>query len=275
MARLYLKFEDRVIREVNLSVGVVTIGRQPDNLLQIDNPAVSGHHAKIYWEHDHYAIEDMESFNGTYINNRRITKEALDSGDVVLIGKHTIVFRAEGSESVAAEQKAMADRSLSLQSHLDKGRPPQLDPTVMLDTKKAKEMLVQAAAAAAAAGVAGVQMQGTAAKPSATGAAIFGRRRIGTLTMLGGKTNRQHYVLSSKLSVIGRSEMATIRLKRWFAPRIAASIQQREDGYFIVGARKNSKIRVNNIEIAAGQKELKEGDVVEVAGIRATFGYQA
>ena len=40
-------------------------------------------------------------------------------------------------------------------------------------------------------------------------------------------------MLSSKLSVIGKSELASIRLKRWFAPRIAASIQQGEDGYFI------------------------------------------
>ena len=62
---------------------------------------------------------------------------------------------------------------------------------------------------------------------------IGGRQRIGTLTVIDGKTNQQHYVLSSKLSVIGKSEMASIRLKRWFAPRTAASIQQGEDGYFI------------------------------------------
>src|SRR2546425_9005095 len=41
--------------EVTLSQGVVTIGRLPDNLIQVDNPAVSGHHAKIYWDTDHYA----------------------------------------------------------------------------------------------------------------------------------------------------------------------------------------------------------------------------
>lgn len=274
MARLYLKFDERVLREIALSGGVVTIGRQPDNLLQIDNPAVSGHHAKVYWEGDRYVLEDIESFNGTYVNNRRISKVVLEDGDVVLIGKHTIVFRAQDSENVSAQQKATVDRSISLQGQLDKARPLQLDPTVILDTRRAKEMLVQAAAAASAAGAPELQMHGIAAK-SATSAGIFGRRRIGTLTMIDGKTNRQHYVLSSKLSVIGKSEMATIRLKRWFAPHIAASIQQREDGYFIVGARKNSKVKVNNTEIGAGQKELKAGDVIEVAGIRATFGYEA
>ena len=74
MARLSLKFQDRVLREMVPTGGVITIGRQPDNVLCIDNPAVSGHHAKIYWEADGYVIEDMESFNGTYLNDQRIER---------------------------------------------------------------------------------------------------------------------------------------------------------------------------------------------------------
>jgi pSer/pThr/pTyr-binding forkhead associated (FHA) protein len=273
MAKLYLRFEQRVIREITLSVGVVTIGRQPDNLLQIDNPAVSGHHAKVYWEGDHYVLEDTESFNGTYINNRRISKVVLQDGDVVLIGKHTIAFQAQDSENASALHKT-ADRSVFLQQQLDKARPRQLDLTVVLDTRSAEKMRAQLAAAAAAAGATGLPVHGIGANPPAADAGIAGRRKIGTLTVVDGKTNRRHYVLSSKLSVIGKSEMASIRLKRWFAPRIAASIQLREDGYYIVGAGRKSKVKVNDAEIDAGKKELKAGDTIEVAGIRATFDYE-
>jgi pSer/pThr/pTyr-binding forkhead associated (FHA) protein len=272
MAKLYLRFEQRVIREITLSVGVVTIGRQPDNLLQIDNPAVSGHHAKVYWEVDHYVLEDTESFNGTYINNRRVSKVVLQDGDVVLIGKHTIAFQAQVSENVSAQHKT-ADRSVFLQQQVDKARPRQLDLTVVLDTRSAERMRAQLAAAAAA-GAPGAQAHGTGANPPAADAGMAGRRKIGTLTVVNGKTNRRHYVLSSKLSVIGKSEMASIRLKRWFAPRIAASIQLREDGYYIVGAGRKSKVKVNDTEINAGKKELKAGDLIEVAGIRATFDYE-
>ena len=49
----------------------MTIGRQPENLLRIDNPAVSGNHAKIYSEGNRYVLEDSESFNGTYVNQQR------------------------------------------------------------------------------------------------------------------------------------------------------------------------------------------------------------
>jgi pSer/pThr/pTyr-binding forkhead associated (FHA) protein len=272
MAHLYLKFEGRIIREIVLSVGVVTIGRQPDNLLHIDNPAVSGHHAKVYWETDHYVLEDAESFNGTYLNHRRISKVALKDGDVVLIGKHTVEFRAQGGEKAFAQRRTV-DRSISWQDHLDNAKPPQLDPTMVLDTRKAKEMLAKAAAAASASGAVGLQTLGIVEKPSANAGTAL-RQRIGTLTVIDGKTNQQHYVLSSKLSVIGKSEMASIQLKRWFAPRIAASIHRRGDGYFIVCAGRNIKIRVNESEVAGGQRELRAGDVIEVAGIRTTFGYQ-
>jgi FHA domain-containing protein len=271
MAKLALRFQERALREVALTVGVVTIGRQPDNLLRIDNPAVSGHHAKIYWEGGGYILEDMESFNGTYVNNRRIGRVMLKDADVVLIGKHSVEFHAEAGENVFT-QPGTKDRSTCWQGQVDKTRPPQLDPTMVLDSRRVREMLARTASPVS--GPATVQTLGIAAIPSAESMEIAGQRRMGTLTVIAGRTNRQHYVLSSKLSVIGKSEMASIRLRRWFAPRIAASIHQREDGYFLVAAGKNIKIRVNNTEVANGQQELKAGDAIKVAGITATFGYE-
>jgi hypothetical protein len=72
--------------------------------------------------------------------------------------------------------------------------------------------------------------------------------------------------------VIGKSDMASIKLKGWFAPKVAAVINRRDGKYFIAASEKNVKISINN-EPIAGQQELAEGDVVEVAGIKATFGY--
>jgi hypothetical protein len=43
---------------------------------------------------------------------------------------------------------------------------------------------------------------------------------IGTLTIVKGRTDQQRYVLTSKLTLIGKSKMAGIRLKRWFAPAL-------------------------------------------------------
>ena len=91
--------------------------------------------------------------------------------------------------------------------------------------------------------------------------------------MVAGRTDRSRYLLLGKLVVIGRSQLATVRLKRWFAPQTAASIHHREDGHFL--ARVGSKVRINGAEMTAAQQELKAGDTIEVGGITATFDYQA
>jgi hypothetical protein len=267
-AKLSLKFSDDVLREVALSGGVVTIGRQPDNLLQIDNPIVSGHHARIFWEKSHYVLEDNESFNGTYLNNRSVSRAVLGDGDVIVIGKHRIEFHSEVGKRDASSSSVTQDRSSGWQTQVEKAAPPQLEATMVLDTNKLKEMMAKMASAAAPVRPSGIALvtacESRAVRP----------RQIGMLTIVAGRTDRQQYLLSSKLSVIGKSMMASIRLKRWFAPRVAASIHQREDGYFLVRAAKNIRIKVNNAEVTQGQQELKSGDQFEVAGIVAKFGYE-
>jgi len=265
MAELFLKFEDRVLQELLLSGGTVTIGRQPDNVFRIDNPAVSGHHAKVYTEGDHYVIEDSESFNGTYVNGQRISKVVLKDGDNVTIGKHTIEFRDE-VRPVAAPYGTL-DTVVDGQP---RKAPPQLDRTMVLDTAKAKEMLANAAAAASSAGPVVVQRIGIAQSQSPVNTTLV-HQTIGTLTIVKGRTDQQRYVLTSKLTLIGKSRMAGIRLKRWFAPRVAALIYRAEDGYVIAASESKVKIKVNDIVVDGGQKQLEAGDVIEVADIEAVF----
>ena len=267
-AKLSLKFYEKVLREVALSGGVVTIGRQPDNLLRIDNPIVSGHHARIFWENNRYVLEDNESFNGTYLNNRSVSRAVLSHGDVIVIGKHRIEFHSEAGKRDVSSSSVSQDRSSGWQAQVEKAAPPQLEPTMVLDTAKLKEMMAKMAA-----GTAPVRPSGIALVSASESRVVRGRQ-IGMVTIVAGRTDRQQYLLSSKLSVIGKSTMASIRLKRWFAPRVAASIHQREDGYFLVRAAKNIRIKVNNAEVTQGQQELKSGDQFEVAGIVAKFGYQ-
>ncbi len=249
MAKLYLKFEQSVLKEFDLSQGVVTIGRLPDNQVQIDNLAVSGHHAKIYWEADHYVIEDNNSLNGTYVNNHRLSKAILKNDDQVLIGKHTILFKDEWHEDAPAGTQ-----------RTDKTAPqvPTLEATVVLDTKKAKEMIAQAAQSA------GAGAAGTATAPA--------KEHIAMLTVVAGKTDQPKYVLSSKLNVIGKSDMASIKLKGWFAPKVAAVINHREHKYYIAASEKDVRVKVNEAQVT-GQHELQEGDIVEVAGVKMTFSF--
>jgi|SRR5215469_5113554 len=258
MAKLLLKFEDQVIQEVSLSGGTITIGRQPDNVLRIDNPAVSGYHATVYREGDHYVLEDAESFNGTYVNSQRITKVVLKEGDQALIGKHTLEFQAGQTFAYGYAGTVEAEGA--------KAKLPKLDRTAFLDTAKGKELIAMAVAASA--GSAGA-VQGQASAP----AAHLAHQTVGTLTVVEGRTDQNYYVLTSRLTVIGKSKMAGIRLQRWFAPHVAASIYRSEDGYYIAASGDRVTIKVNDTVVEGGKKQLEAGHVIEVAGMKAVFGF--
>jgi pSer/pThr/pTyr-binding forkhead associated (FHA) protein len=254
MAKLCLKFEQTVLKEVTLAQGTLTIGRLPDNNLQIDNLAVSGHHAKVYWEQDHYAVEDLGSLNGTYVNNQRVGKATLKDGDQVTIGKHLVQFKDEGQKAPAAKVEEKAGPVA-----------PKLEATVVLDTKKAKEMIAAGAEAGPGAGPLGLSKPAVTTTPA--------KEHIGILNVLEGRTDQPQYVLTGKMTMIGKSNMASIRLKGFFAPKTAALISKRDNKYFIAASDKNIRIRINGADVA-GQHELKEGDIVEVAGVKAAFSLQ-
>jgi chromosome segregation ATPase len=85
-ARLLIHTEEG--REVVHVLGRRTsIGRTPDNDLQIDAKFVSRHHAVILVGPVHSIIEDLNSTNGVYVNGRRITRNTLKDGDTVLFGR--------------------------------------------------------------------------------------------------------------------------------------------------------------------------------------------
>jgi chromosome segregation ATPase len=69
-----------------------TVGRTPDNDLQIDAKFISRNHAVILAGPNHTIIEDLNSTNGIAVNGKRITRHTLRDGDNVAIGKTTFRF---------------------------------------------------------------------------------------------------------------------------------------------------------------------------------------
>jgi general secretion pathway protein A len=69
-----------------------SIGRTPDNDMQIDAKYVSRHHAVILAGPAQTIIEDLNSTNGVLVNARRITRHTLRDGDQVAIGRTVYRF---------------------------------------------------------------------------------------------------------------------------------------------------------------------------------------
>lgn len=71
------------------------IGRQPENHICLRDPKVSRFHALIKVKDSHLIIKDLQSTNGTYINNVRIARRKLHTGDLVKMGDTLIQVTLE------------------------------------------------------------------------------------------------------------------------------------------------------------------------------------
>ena len=219
-AKLLVKLHGKGSRHIELSLETFTIGRKADNTLAIEDPAVSGHHARIVKVQAVFFLEDLKSTNGTAINGKPITRHQLRDADVITIGQHRIVFQESTTASMAAPAPSV-----------------DLDRTMVL--------------------------RGTDRTPDEPALTA----KVLTIT---GKTDRLEHPLTKQVNVIGSQDGAVIRLTGWFAPKSAATIARRGHIYSISPSQGTKSLLVNGADVV-GQQDLKDGDQIEVAGVKLMF----
>jgi len=69
----------------------VTIGRIPDNDIQLDDFTVSRQHAVLVKQGSAWVVRDLGSLNGTYVNSARVDEVSVQHGDEVQIGRFRLV----------------------------------------------------------------------------------------------------------------------------------------------------------------------------------------
>jgi len=73
---------------------ITTSGRHPDSDIFLDDVTVSRRHAEFHRDRGMFAVRDVGSLNGTYVNRERVEAATLSNGDEVQIGKFRLVFIA-------------------------------------------------------------------------------------------------------------------------------------------------------------------------------------
>jgi general secretion pathway protein A len=118
VGRVILATEGRITQELPLRVGRVIIGRTSDNDVQVDSRFVSRHHCQIVTGAEGSMIEDLNSTNGIFVQGKRVRRYNLNDGDVVVIGKHEIMYvderlaRARTGSTAGAAGVPILDKAL-------------------------------------------------------------------------------------------------------------------------------------------------------------------
>ena len=75
----------------------ITIGREEGNTIQLNDERISRFHLKIQLDHEDLVLTDLESTNGTKVNNEEVQLRILRHGDMISVGRSTLLFgtRAE------------------------------------------------------------------------------------------------------------------------------------------------------------------------------------
>jgi CheY-like chemotaxis protein len=107
MPALYLITESGPRRFPLYKQQPITIGRAPENTIQLVNPAVSSCHARVYREGDQVIVEDCGSMNGTYVADERVKKAVLRHGAELRISTHYFRF-AEDEQALEQELQSAA-----------------------------------------------------------------------------------------------------------------------------------------------------------------------
>jgi type II secretory pathway predicted ATPase ExeA len=92
LTKIELRSKGKFVSEHFFGSGKVIVGRSPDNEIDVESPFVSRRHAQIISDKSDSTIEDLNSTNGIFINDKRVKKHRLRDGDVVSIGFHQLVY---------------------------------------------------------------------------------------------------------------------------------------------------------------------------------------
>jgi pSer/pThr/pTyr-binding forkhead associated (FHA) protein len=119
MVKLVVLNEGLTGQSYELKVDKTTIGRVEDNTFQVSLPSVSSHHCEILLRGSEVVIKDLNSTNGTFINNQQIAGEGvLKEGEVLRLGTVEMRLDTGVPGAPAPPQTAPAPKPKKIESTL-------------------------------------------------------------------------------------------------------------------------------------------------------------
>lgn len=261
MAKLILSMDNLVLKEIPLNKERTTIGRKAHNDIQIDNLAISGEHAAIVTILNDSFLEDFNSTNGTFVNGQQVKKHFLQNNDVIELGKYRLKYVNESVQQAAQAdfEKTMVLRPDMMRKAAEQAtarpaeaaEPPGMMPPVDLAPP------IRPAAPPPPPPAPAKPVPDTPAAPP-EGAAT----PLGAIQVLNGSNAGRTLDLVKPQTTLGKPGVQV------------AVIARRPHGYFLTHVEGARLPTVNGTAINPQAHELKDHDIVELAGVKMEFFFR-
>jgi pSer/pThr/pTyr-binding forkhead associated (FHA) protein len=258
MPTLTLKFKDEWLGNYTLQKGIsLKIGRQHKNDVVIPDMAVSGHHAKIDSVGDGFVFIDLQSKNGSVVNEQLTNSHWLIDGDIINIGEHSLIFNYSGGENLPDNENEELER------------------TIMLDTSQYRNRMRKSNPTRSIINVAGFwdkhthrNLREDKKPPIAVQPAIRKQEPVGSLKYLAGGSGTVD--LDKRYTTIGKHPTSDIVLRGLFVGQTVVTIKRQLDGFHLcyVGGFTKPKVNQKVIKISI---LLQHEDVISIGSTKLQF----
>ncbi len=257
MAKLILSLEGSVIRELTLDKERVTIGRKPQNDIQIENLAVSSEHARIVTILNDSFLEDMGSTNGTLVNGNPVKKHILQNNDLIEIGKYKLKFLTEGP---AVGQTSVEDFERTMVLRAPSAAPRPASPPPPLGAASGAALTIPPVPPVTPPVTSKPAAPSPVSAPVVTPAPAAAQQAF--IQIMSGPGVGKELPLTKSLTTLGKPGVQV------------AVITKRPQGYFITHVEGANFPVLNGRTLDNQAQALNDHDLIEIAGVKMEFFFK-
>jgi hypothetical protein len=261
MPNLLLQLKNKILAEYPLKAGAsLTIGRRDTNDVVIEDPAVSGHHAKIDCLEDRFVLIDLQSKNGSFVNEQLVNSHWLKHEDVITIGEHSLIFNYDEKEQANEDNSDDFDETLAMNTTQHRKMMIKSNPTKSINVVRFWDRS---------------QNRGKVkdVEPPASEPRIESPKEepAGVLTYLAGGIGQ--IKLIRKITTIGKDPTSDIEVTGLLLGSTAATISKTAEGFYFnyIGGMPRPKV---NDQPVKKSTILNDQDIIEVGSARLQFSIE-
>jgi pSer/pThr/pTyr-binding forkhead associated (FHA) protein len=223
----------------------------------IQDPAVSGHHAKIDPVGDRFVLIDLQSKNGTFVNENLVISHWLKHGDIINLGNHQLIFNQYGGEQIFDDDME------------------ELDKTIIMDTSKHRNMMIRNHPTKSIHVVRFWDRQKESAdgqaKVTTPSAPIDDGLPTGMITYLAGGIGRVK--LQRKISTIGKHPSSDVVVKGFLVGQTAVTITRKPEGFYLTYISGLAKPRVDG-NVTREPTIIDDLSIIEIGSAKLQFSIE-